>query len=64
MRSKMTSLTIFLAALPILLPLYNPSLELGGMGMLLGFWGLYISPVIIFGYLGYLWLAKPDRPST
>ncbi len=45
---------ILICSLPILLHVYNPSMKLGALGLFLGFWGLYISPIIIFGFLFYL----------
>ncbi len=51
MQTRNTTFLVLIASLPILLPLYNPSMSLGGVGMFLGFWGLYVSPVVLFGYL-------------
>ncbi len=61
MRRSVINLIIILTALPILLPLYNPSLELGGIGIALGVWGLYVSPIIIFGYLAYLYIEHSKQ---
>lgn len=47
-----TALVVILS-LPILLHILNPSLHLGGVGLLLGFWGLFVSPIIILGYVVY-----------
>lgn len=44
---------IFISALPILLLVYNPSMNLGGLGLMLGLWGTYISPIVIFGFIIY-----------
>jgi hypothetical protein len=40
-----------LLSLPALLHIYNPSMQLGAFGLLLGVIGLTISPVILFGAL-------------
>jgi hypothetical protein len=40
-----------LLSLPALLHIYNPSMQLGAFGLLLGVIGLTISPVILFGVL-------------
>lgn len=40
-----------LLSLPILLHVYNPSMQLGGFGLLLGVIGMTISPLILFGAL-------------
>lgn len=45
---------ITLLSLPILLHVYNPSMELGGLGLFLGGVGYFISPILIFGTL--IWL--------
>ena len=55
MPKRTTILLVLIATLPILLPLYNPAVEWGATGMILGFWGLYISPLVILGFLGWLW---------
>jgi hypothetical protein len=60
MQRKGTILLVIVASLPVLLPLYNPSLELGGVGIFLGFWGTVISPIVIFGFLFYLFFQKRD----
>ena len=44
---------LVLLALPILLHVYNPSMRLGGFGILLGVIGMTISPVILFAALLY-----------
>lgn len=55
MPKRTTILLVLIATLPILLPLYNPAVEWGVTGMILGFRGLYISPLVILGFLGWLW---------
>lgn len=45
---------LVLLSLPIVLPVYNPSLQLGGLGFILGGIALTISPVVLFGSLLYL----------
>lgn len=44
-------ITAFILSLPILLFIYQPSMQLGGFGLLLGMIGMTISPIIIFGIL-------------
>jgi hypothetical protein len=45
---------LVLLSLPILLPVYNPSLQLEGLGFILGGIAMTISPVVLFGSLVYL----------
>ncbi len=45
---------ITLLSLPILLHVYNPSMELGGLGLFLGGIGYFVSPILMFGTL--IWL--------
>ena len=54
-----TLITLF--SLPILLHVYNPSMELGGLGLLLGGIGYYASPVLIFGTLIWLIIKSGKR---
>ncbi len=42
---------LVLFSLPVLLHVYNPSMQLGGLGLLLGVIGMTISPLLIFGVL-------------
>jgi len=56
--NKIRILLVIIAGLPILLHVFNPSMELGEVGLILGFWGMFISPVVIFGFLFYLLLKK------
>jgi hypothetical protein len=42
---------LILLSLPILLIVYNPSMELGGLGLMLGAVGWVISPLLLFGVL-------------
>lgn len=60
MPNRTTILLVLIATLPMLLPLYNPAVEWGVTGMILGFWGLYISPLIILAFMGWLWW-KSDK---
>ena len=53
MRKALLVLAVLLA-LPALLHIYNPSMRLGGFGLLLGFIGMTLSPVILFAALGYM----------
>ena len=53
-----TPLLVFIGALPILFPVFNPSAELGAIGIVIGFWGTFLSPIIIFGFLIYQILKK------
>jgi hypothetical protein len=39
---------LVLFSLPILLHVYNPSMQLGGLGIFLGVIGMTVSPVILF----------------
>lgn len=49
-------LLLVLLSLPALLHIYDPSLQLGGLGLLLGFLGMTLSPLILFGVLlKYVW---------
>ena len=41
-------LLLVLLSLPILLHVYNPSMQLGGLGMLLGVIGMTLSPLVLF----------------
>jgi hypothetical protein len=43
-----------LLSLPIVLPVYNPSLQLEGLGLILGGIAMTISPLVLFGSLLYL----------
>lgn len=45
---------LVLLSLPILLPVYNPSLQLEGLGFILGGIAMTLSPVVLFGSLLYL----------
>ena len=54
LKSKAGIITIILLSLPILLHVYNPSMKLGGFGLLLGGIGYFVSPIVIFGTLFYL----------
>jgi len=64
---KLTSLLLLLLSLPILLHVYNPSMQLGGLGLLLGVIGMTISPLILFGvmlkYVADAWKedTKPNQ---
>ena len=51
---RMLLVLLVLLSLPIALPIYNPSLQLEGLGFLLGGIALTISPVVLFGSLLYL----------
>ncbi len=54
LKSKPLLISAFILSLPILLHVYNPSMQLGAFGLLLGFIGMTISPLILFGILVYL----------
>jgi hypothetical protein len=45
---------LVLLSLPILLPVYNPSLRLEWLGLVLGTIAITISPILLFGSLLYL----------
>ena len=42
---------LVLFSLPALLFIYNPSMQLGGLGMLLGVIGMTLYPLLLFGVL-------------
>lgn len=46
-----------LLALPVFLFVYQPSLQLGGIGLALGFIGMTLSPLVILFALGY-WVVQ------
>lgn len=50
---KILLIIIFLLTLPMLLFVYQPSWELGGFGLLLGFIGMTLSPILAYGLLIY-----------
>lgn len=54
LKSRTFLVIALLLSLPILLHVYNPSMRLGGIGLLLGFIGMTVSPLILFGILIYL----------
>ncbi len=55
LESKPKLIAAFILSLPILLHVYNPSMTLGPfLGFLLGYIGMTISPLILFGTLLYL----------
>ena len=51
---RMLLVLLVLLSLPILLPVYNPSLRLEGLGFILGGIAMTLSPVVLFGSLLYL----------
>lgn len=51
---KVILVAAVLLSLPILLHVYNPSMQLEWLGLLLGIIGMTLSPVILFGALAYL----------
>ena len=51
---RMLLVLLVLLSLPIVLPVYNPSLRLEGWGFLLGGIAVTISPLVLFGSLFYL----------
>jgi hypothetical protein len=54
MKTRLILIFALILSLPILLHVYNPSMQLGAFGLLLGFVGMTVSPVILFGILIYL----------
>ncbi|HUS96380.1 MAG TPA: hypothetical protein VMX97_06555 [Hyphomicrobiaceae bacterium] len=50
---KASIILAVLLSLPALLFIYQPSMKLGGVGLLLGIIGMTISPLILFGALAY-----------
>ena len=51
---KVLLIVMVLFALPALLFIYQPSMQLGAFGLLLGFIGMTLSPIILFGSLFYV----------
>ena len=51
---RMLLVLLVLLSLPMVLPVYNPSLQLEGWGFLLGVIAMTISPLVLFGSLLYL----------
>ena len=54
LRKRMLLVLLVLLSLPIVLPVYNPSLQLEGVGFILGGLAMTLSPVVLFGSLLYL----------
>lgn len=54
---KLGLLLLVLLSLPILLFVYNPSMQLGALGLLLGVIGMTVSPAILFIVL-FLFVAE------
>ncbi len=50
---KVMLVAAVLLSLPILLHVYNPSMRLEWLGLLLGVIGMTLSPLILFGALAY-----------
>lgn len=50
-----------LLALPVFLFVYQPEWKLGGIGLLLGFIGMTISPLVILFALGYMLRSEWKR---
>jgi Mn2+/Fe2+ NRAMP family transporter len=48
---KLLLIAAVLLSLPVLLHVYQPSMQLGGLGLALGVIGMTVSPVILFGAL-------------
>lgn len=55
-RAGLSALVVF--SLPILFHLYQPSIDLGGLGLFLGAIGYLVSPLILFGVLFFWMRAK------
>lgn len=53
MRKALVVLAAILA-LPVFLFVYQPAWKLGGVGLLLGFLGMTVSPLVILFALGYM----------
>lgn len=51
---KAALIVAIVLSLPILLHVYQPSMRLEAFGLLLGITGMTVSPLILFGALGYL----------
>ena len=51
---RLLLILLILLALPILLHVYNPSMRLGGFGIILGVIGMTISPIILFAALLFM----------
>lgn len=54
-KNRTVVLAVILFSLPIFLHVYNPSMQLGGLGLFLGGIGYYISPILILVVLIYLY---------
>ena len=50
-KQQIIALVVFIAGLPMLLHVFNPSMTLGGIGLILGYWGMTISPAAMFVYV-------------
>lgn len=49
--NKLLLVLLFLLSLPVLLFIYQPAWHLGAFGLLLGFLGMTISPLVLYGVL-------------
>ena len=58
LKSKTALITTLILSLPILLHVYQPSMRLEGLGFILGFIGMTISPILLFGVLILLILSS------
>lgn len=50
---KIKCIALVVLVLPVLLHVFNPSMELGGLGLLLGAIGMTLSPLLILYLLWY-----------
>ena len=58
LKSRTALITTLILSLPILLHVYQPSMQLEGLGFILGFIGMTISPILLFGVLILLILSS------
>lgn len=50
---KILAIAVLVLGLPGFLIIYNPSMQLGGFGLMLGMIGFTISPLVLLGALVY-----------
>jgi hypothetical protein len=63
MRKIVLMLTVLLS-LPILLHVYQPAWQLGGLGLVLGAIGISVSPLFLFGALAYMIVRSGARDGS
>lgn len=53
MKSKLICLLLVLGVVPVFFFIYQPSLQLGGLGLMIGYVGVTATPIIILYLLCY-----------